>query len=100
MTTKNFTIYQITEKSARRAYGFESYDFAKEHGFDFTDYTAMWTGETYGANDTEMLENLFCEFNTNRPVNFTGHSLSVSDIVALDGTYYYCDSFGWEKISF
>lgn len=38
----------------------------------------------------------------NRPADFTGHSLSVSDIVALkqDGvvSYHYCDSVGFQKL--
>lgn len=43
------------------------------------------------------------KFNINHPEDFTGRSLSVSDIVAVirkSGTrYYYCDIFGWEDIS-
>ena len=41
-------------------------------------------------------------FNLNRPGDFTGHSLSVSDIVALkqDGvvSYHYCDSIGFKEL--
>ena len=41
-------------------------------------------------------------FNLNRPGDFTGHSLSVSDIVALkqDGvvSYHYCDSVGFKEL--
>ena len=32
------------------------------------------------------------------PKDFRGHSLSVSDVVRLDGTDYYCDSLGWVNI--
>ena len=48
------------------------------------------------------LERLFEIFNLNRPGDFTGHSLSVSDIVALkqDGvvSYHYCDSVGFKEL--
>ena len=41
-------------------------------------------------------------FNLNRPGDFTGHSLSASDIVALkqDGvvSYHYCDSVGFKEL--
>lgn len=49
-----------------------------------------------------MLENLFSRFNTERPQDFQGHSLSVSDVIALklngQVTCYYTDSFGFEKL--
>ena len=48
------------------------------------------------------LESIFTEFNTNRPYDFYGHSLSVSDIVVLSdkgkNSAYYCDKTGWEKV--
>ena len=51
---------------------------------------------------TGILEDLFRVFNVERPDDFQGHSLSVSDIVKLyDGTveeYWYCDSFGWSLL--
>lgn len=49
-----------------------------------------------------MLESLFYRFNTERPQDFQGHSLSVSDVIALkldsQVTCYYTDSFGFEKL--
>ena len=49
-----------------------------------------------------MLESLYSRFNMERPQDFRGHSLSVSDVIALklDGqvTCYYTDSFGFEKL--
>ena len=49
-----------------------------------------------------MLESLFSRFNTERPQDFQGHSLSVSDVIALKlvshVTCYYTDSFGFEKL--
>ena len=34
------------------------------------------------------------------PEDFTGHSMSVSDIVETpDGRLWYCDSFGWEEVT-
>ena len=42
--------------------------------------------------------------NINRPSDFTGHSLSVSDIVEIvrkdETKYYYCDDFGWTDITY
>ena len=66
-------------------------------------YDTIYTGPIVRTQDqAATLENLFETFNVNRPMDFTGHSLSVSDIVALkqDGvvSYHYCDSFGFQEL--
>ena len=44
---------------------------------------------------SEILEEIFTLLNVNHPEDYTGHSLSVSDIVVLNDKKYYCDSYGW-----
>ena len=66
-------------------------------------YEAIYTREVYPDSDrSRILENFYYIFNEERPVDFTGHSLSVSDIVALklDGkvSYHYCDSVGFKEL--
>ncbi len=95
-----FKIYQL-KRDQRYEYSFMRWSFAKEHGFSTTDYDQIYAGERQDSN--YLLEELWEEFNINHPADFKGHSLSVSDIVAL-GTddnikYYYCDSFGWKDIT-
>ena len=67
-------------------------------------YDILYTGPIVCAqNQSATLENLFEIFNINRPGDFTGHSLSVSDIIALkqDGvvSYHYCDNVGFQELS-
>ena len=49
-----------------------------------------------------ILEGLYVRFNLNRPDDFRGHSLSVSDVIALNLNgqveCYYTDSFGFYKL--
>ena len=49
-----------------------------------------------------VLESLYARFNLDRPEDFHGHSLSVSDVIALKQngrqTCYYTDSFGFQKL--
>ena len=49
-----------------------------------------------------ILEDLFAEFNVNPPKDFKGHSMSVSDIVALkkDGemSFHFVDSVGFKEL--
>ena len=71
---------------------------------DPANYEAIYTREVYPDDDTgRILENFYYIFNDERPGDFVGHSLSVSDIVALkqDGkvSYHYCDSMGFQELS-
>lgn len=45
-----------------------------------------------------ILERVYNIFNINKPADFKGHSLSVSDVVTLDGVAYYVDTFGFKKL--
>ena len=70
---------------------------------DPANYEAIYTREVYPDDDTgRILENFYYIFNDERPGDFVGHSLSVSDIVALkqDGkvSYHYCDSTGFQEL--
>ena len=70
---------------------------------DPANYEAVYTREVYPDDDTSrILENFYYIFNDERPGDFVGHSLSVSDIVALkqDGkvSYHYCNSMGFQEL--
>lgn len=59
-----------------------------------------------GDVECSGLEDVYFMFNENRPESFTGHSLSVSDIVEIENSdivekgFYFCDSVGFKKVSF
>ena len=66
-------------------------------------YEAVYAhGIRISEDVTQTLENLYYIFNQARPEDFKGHSLSVSDIVALKRngvvSYYYCDSVGFKEL--
>ena len=65
-------------------------------------YFANTPAYLYGMPDAEALEELFIQFNVNRPADFKGHSLSVSDVVALKRQgqvdAFFVDSFGFKKL--
>ena len=70
---------------------------------DPANYEAVYTREVYPNDDTgRILENFYYIFNDERPGDFVGHSLSVSDIVALKQngkvSYHYCDSMGFQEL--
>ena len=57
---------------------------------------------TAASTDAVTPEKLFEKFNIDRPPDFGGHSLSVSDIVAIKQagqvSYYYCDDIGFKEL--
>lgn len=93
-----YTIFQLP---AEHDNAFMNYRFAKTHGgIKTADYESIYTGYIAGNDPDEILEQLYEIFNCNRPSDYHGRSLSVSDLVALENTgTYFCDSFGWTQIS-
>ena len=98
---KQFGIYQITARDPEHDYRFMNLDFVKRHGMEVNraDYELVYT-EPLTEKDT--LEAIYERFNIQRPTDFTGHSLSVSDVVVLnDGKSLkacYVDSIGFAEL--
>ena len=94
-----YSIYQLKESAKSKL--FLSYDQTqKQGGVIFNEYETVYTGEIEGSDPAEILEKIYVIFNLNHPKGFRGHSLSVSDLVALEDTgTYFCDRFGWKQIN-
>lgn len=86
-------IYQIKDME-NCAYSFMHWSYA-ERFFDINDYELVYT---YECEDPD-LEELFYIFNNECPEDYTGHSLSVSDIIEVDGKKYYVDTFGFKEVN-
>ena len=78
-------------------YTFEHYNWCKDK-INLKDYEVVYEGELEYSEISDALEELFEIFNIRRPEDFKGRSMSVSDIVEVDGDNYYCDAFGWVKL--
>ena len=96
-----YGIYQINSGQEERGYQFLSLEAAKEMGFtvDGKDYQMVYSER---LRDATTLDNLFERFNVERPNDFTGHSMSVSDVIVMNRggrlTAYYVDSFGFTEL--
>ena len=64
----------------------------KENIYDFIYETVV--DDAYGV------EQVYTMFNINIPESFKGRSLSISDIIKLDGKYYYCDDMGFKELEY
>jgi len=90
-----FLIYQLKADSALRDYRFESFDRLQNKGLSvyWQNYNHIYTGI---LEDDGQLDGIFSQFNIDRPVDFTGHSLSVSDVIVLrrgeDASAHYVDN--------
>ena len=90
-------IYQIKDIST--PYCFCGWGEQTKHDFNINDYECVLETE---KNDTENLEDIYSIFNGVGNVawarDFMGRSMSVSDIVELNGNFFYCDTIGWQKL--
>ena len=96
-----YEIYQLTADPANAKLLFTSYDGIHAGGMTINrsnyelKYSAPLTPDT-------TLDNIYDQFNINSPADFTGHSLSVSDIVVLhrngQDTAHYVDSIGFADV--
>ena len=96
-----YEIYQLTADPANAKLLFTSYDGVHADGMTINrsnyelKYSAPLTPDT-------TLDSIYVQFNINRPADFTGHSLSVSDIVVLhrngQDTAHYVDSIGFADV--
>lgn len=100
-----FAIYQLKHVEQTRDLRFAPLESITAAGMvvDRDNYDLVYTGTLDGAGSAnEKLEALFETFNVNRPEDFKGHSLSVSDIVALKQagavSFHYCDSAGFSEV--
>ena len=94
-----YSIYQLKDSEVEKK--FRNYQRTLAlGGVNFYDYECVYTGETESSEVDVILEELYTKFNINCPQDFIGHSLSVSDLVALEDTgTYFCDSIGWKKVN-
>lgn len=96
-----YKIYQLKDDESNRFKRFESLSNQSEP-VNVSDYQLVYEGSLLDIEGSNKLEGLFVKFNTDRPDDFKGHSLSVSDVIVteIDGeeTAYYCDSVGFPEL--
>ena len=96
-----FRIYQLKRVDETAIYAFTGLRGLEELGLSLRPDLYEQVYEAALAPEQD-LEGIFQQFNLNHPSDFTGHSLSVSDVVVLvqDGQKkaYFCDSVGFREV--
>lgn len=96
-----FGIYQLKSTEEIRDIRFMAMDYLEMKGSPVSkeNYELVYTGE---LKEGMSLDDIFTKFNIDHPADFTGHSLSVSDVVVLhqdgENTSHYVDSLGYREI--
>lgn len=95
-----YGIYQIIDGSPGREYEFMDLNFIERHGYQVRkeDYELIYSDKMlYG----DTLDSLY-EINIAHPAGYTGHSLSVSDIIVLNENgnvkAYFVDSISFREL--
>ena len=96
-----FGIYQLKDDKEMRDYRFESIEHLQRRGLevDKNHYNLVYVGD---LTDKTSLDGIYEKLNLVRPEDFTGHSLSVSDLIVLhkdgENTAHFVDRFGFTEI--
>ena len=97
-----FSIYQVPAGPDGRDFRYRPYEELQAAGLavDKKNYELVYTAPLDGKT---TLENIYRTFNTDdRPADFRGHSLSVSDVVVINRggkeEAHYCDSIGFTPV--
>lgn len=97
-------ILQLKSTPELRNYMFTSMSLLEKLNLkvDLNNYNEVYVDDLYSSifsKNIDILEEIYQKFNIGqKPESYKGHSLSVSDIVVLDGVNYYVDSFGFIKL--
>ena len=96
---KQIEIYQIDCKKGENAHYklFTSMRMLQSMGLQFSknDYKVVYSGQM----DVEDVEDVYMRLQFVKPNGYKGHSLSVSDVVFMDGKALFCDSYGFKDVT-
>ena len=103
-----YLILQLKDRPETANVRFESFARLEQMGRapNPDHYGAVYFANTpayfYGMSNAEVLEELYVTFNLRRPPDFSGHSLSVSDVVVLNregqAGAFYVDRIGFKEL--
>ncbi len=103
--SSTYEIYQIPSGARYRDIRFMRYEQLELMGQlpDRFNYEKVYSGDLDDIKAENKLDGLFVKFNYNRPDDFKGHSLSVSDVIVINNengsSAHYVDDIGYKDIT-
>lgn len=97
-----YLIYRLKQDDTTRELRFEPYRHVEDR-IDKANYQPVYAGALQQRGSlSQQLEELFHQFNMNRPADFKGHSLSMSDVIIIRRSgvlsSHYVDSFSFVEL--
>ena len=96
----SYEIWQLKDTPENNVLQFANYAFASQFRLTESRYNKVY--EAQAGEDDDALDKIFVKFNIYHPEGFTGHSLSLSDVVVLNDngkrTAYFVDSVGFREV--
>jgi hypothetical protein len=93
-------IYQINSERDVNRVKFHDLDLMEKYQKSPDVNPALYDEVFNGELDSGNLEKIFMQFNHEGHPLHRGHSISVSDVVALNGKAYFCQKVGFQEIPF
>jgi len=101
-----FKIFQLKKDGCYRNVRFCNFNQNRGANLNSNDYELVYSGDfrdIKGSTLEDKLENIFMKFNIDRPSDFTGHSLSVSDVITVENDKgekaFYVDDIGFTEFA-
>ncbi|MBR3630283.1 MAG: hypothetical protein IKN55_07420, partial [Oscillospiraceae bacterium] len=94
-------VYQLKQGEQYHGIRYMSLADNADKGLNQNDYDLVYEcrwGDIPGKTDLEKLEQLYIRLNTERPDDYTGRSLSMSDVLTVGDTAYYVDTVGFQEM--
>ena len=100
LSDSNYEIWQLKHIPENESIEFSDFDFASKFRLTESRYDKIYEGSV--DEETDTLGKIYFKFNVDRPTDFRGHSLSMSDVVVLnrngERSAWYCDTYGFQEI--
>ena len=104
-----YSIYQVKRGEEYSRLPFNSWNELRKFNipFDKNNYEEVYGGYVSDVSRSQgrgvILDNIYTKFNIDRPEDFRGHSLSVSDIIVLEdknsSSAFFVDSYGMTEVT-
>jgi len=100
----SYVIYQLRQDASTAELRFMGTEYLEKQGLEVSreNYAAVYAGALPDGSTNDRLNSLYETFNIAHPEDFKGHSLSVSDIIAMRQagkvSCHYVDPFGFKEI--
>ncbi|MCR4644557.1 MAG: DEAD/DEAH box helicase family protein [Oscillospiraceae bacterium] len=94
-------VYQLKQGEQYHGIRYMSLADNADKGLNQDDYDLVYEcrwGDIPGKTNLEKLERIYTILNTERPEDYAGRSLSMSDVLTVGDTAYYVDTVGFQEM--